>query len=127
MLGAVRSVFVFPAGDRDRTRAALDRIAGDGDPWVLPADDGSGPALYVRIGSPDPAEWTADELGAVTRACGRPADWTVAVDVSGRVPGGAEVRRLVLALLDDGGVAVDERSGDLWTAAGIEAGGFFAT
>jgi hypothetical protein len=42
--------------------------------------------------------------------------------VSGRVPGDAEVRTFVLALLAKGGVAVDDYSSHCWTASEIAEG-----
>ncbi|MFC0552705.1 hypothetical protein ACFFHJ_17605 [Planotetraspora thailandica] len=38
------------------------------------------------------------------------------VEVSGRVDGTAEVRHLTLALLAQGGIAMDDYSDHLWTA-----------
>ena len=70
----MRSVFVFPRAEIDRTlQAAMGEL-----PW-----------------------------------------WSVTGDVTGRIDGGPQVRAFVLALLADGGVAMDDDSDHCWTAEEI--------
>ncbi|MFJ1540062.1 hypothetical protein ACIODS_16100 [Micromonospora chalcea] len=58
---------------------------------------------------------------ALSRARGGRPSWAVHVDVSGRVDGTAEVRRLTSVLLGQGGVAMDDYSDHVWTAEQIAA------
>ncbi|MGC4894497.1 hypothetical protein [Micromonospora sp. DT31] len=112
----MRTVFVFP----DMTQAAvvelLDRMSpGQDAPWLV---DG---CLYAELTGGDElySDWEPEAVRDLTRACGRLPYWAVQVDVSGRVDGTAEVRRLISALLVDGGVAIDDYSDHPWTAADI--------
>ncbi|MCE7005619.1 hypothetical protein LWC34_22725 [Kibdelosporangium philippinense] len=113
-------MIVFPIRDRADVEAMLDAISpGQNEPWLV---DGN---LYVYITAPGDEYWELDEIVTVIDAVGEWPDWAVGIDVSGRIDGTEEVRRLVLALLDRGGVGFDDFSEHAWTAAEIESGARF--
>ena len=124
----VRSVFVFPQADLDWVRQELARVARE-EPdgrWLVDAADGSGSAaLYIELESttddvaPLFCDWEPAAVERLRAALGRVPEWSVTADVSGRIPGGEEVRAFVLALLAKGGVAIDDYSDHPWTAAEI--------
>ncbi|MGC4805436.1 hypothetical protein [Micromonospora sp. DT233] len=113
----MRSVFVFPALELAAVVALLDRLSpGQRHPWLL---DG---CLYGELTSEDDGlylDWEPAAVLGLSRACRRRPGWALRVDVSGRVDGTAEVRRLTLALLAQGGIAMDDYSDHPWTAAEI--------
>ncbi|GAA0993599.1 hypothetical protein GCM10009551_056160 [Nocardiopsis tropica] len=117
----MRSVFVFPPGERSATAALLDRsVPGQREPWIL---DG---ALYIDIDDEETghlfSDWDPDDVAVLEAVVGRRPAWAVQIDVSGRVDGIAEVHRAVALLLAHGGVAVDDHSAHPWTLQEIEAG-----
>ena len=128
-LRTVRSVFVFPEADLDWVRAQLRRVARQesNEEWVVDSTDGS-PVIYVQVErttddrAPLYCDWEPDAVEGLRLALGRIPEWCITGDVSGRVPGDAEVRTFVLALLTKGGVAVDDHSSHCWTASEIAEG-----
>jgi hypothetical protein len=124
----MRNVFVFPRADLQRTTEQLRRVAReehDGE-WFIAAANGSDPtAIYVRIDSvrddaaPLYCDWDPFAMNTLKAALGNLPGWSVTCDISGRSPGDAEIRALVLELLAEGGVAVDDYSDHPWTAAEI--------
>jgi hypothetical protein len=60
--------------------------------------------------------------GVLHEPNGHPPTWAVVINVSGKLDGTDELCRLVLALLDPGGVAFDDYSDHAWTATDIESG-----
>ncbi|GLY54580.1 hypothetical protein [Lentzea sp. NBRC 102530] len=117
----MRSVFVFPRLDRAGVAAVLDALSPrQNTPWFV--DD----ALYVDLDSEAEGclyqDWEPEAVEQLTAAFGGRPSWAVQIDVSGRVDGTEQVRRLVLALLDAGGVATDDYSDHAWTADEIRSG-----
>ncbi|MCT2279749.1 hypothetical protein M3G91_19235 [Micromonospora chalcea] len=115
----MRTVFVFPALAQAAVVALLDRLSPDQrHPWLV---DG---CLYADLTGEDEhlyADWEPVAVRALSRARGGRPSWAVHVDVSGRVDGTAEVRRLTSVLLGRGGVAMDDYSDHVWTAEQIAA------
>ena len=117
----MRSVFVFPAGERAETVTLLDHHGVRQDvSWTVAdclyvsVDDEQGGYLFV--------DWEVDDVALVAAALGYHPTWAVQVDVSGRVDGTTEVRQLVLLLLERGGVAVDDYCAHAWTRQEVESG-----
>ncbi|WP_203885856.1 hypothetical protein [Planotetraspora kaengkrachanensis] len=108
----MRGVFLFPDIEQAAVVALLDeRSPGQRHPWFA---DG---CLYVWLTTEDLyLDWEPETVGSLTRACGRLPEWMLEVEVSGRVDGTAEVRRLTSALLAQGGIAMDDYSDHPWTA-----------
>ena len=107
----MRSVFVFPRADQEEVRGRLSRLeTPDISVSVVPSAEDPAP-LY--------RDWEPSAIGSLEAALGQLPPWCVVCDVSGRIPGHEEVRRIVLELLADGGVAVDDYSEHCWTAAEI--------
>jgi hypothetical protein len=120
----MRTVFVFPAGERAETVAALDRqLPQQRKPWVL-AD-----GLYIDIDDEQTgylfSDWDPDDVAAVEGALGHHPTWAVQIGISGRIDGTAEVHQLVALLLEYGGVATDAYSDRPWTLQDIESGAEF--
>jgi hypothetical protein len=61
-------------------------------------------------------------MEALATPVGALPDWGVTCDITGRIPGDEQIRAFVLALLADGGVAMDEYSDHCWTASDITQG-----
>ncbi|MEV0040408.1 hypothetical protein [Streptomyces sp. NPDC050804] len=117
----MRSVFVFPAGERGETVASLDRhLPQQRDPWTL------GGNLYIEIDDEQTgylfSDWDPDDVVVLEAALGHHPTWAVQIDISGRIDGTAEVRQLVALLLEHGGVAIDDYSAHPWTLQEIESG-----
>ncbi|WP_405950394.1 hypothetical protein OG588_32655 [Streptomyces prunicolor] len=117
----MRTVFVFPAGGRAETVAALDRrLNRQRHPWTL---DGN---LYIDIDEEQNgclfADWEPDEVTVLDGAVGHHPTWAVQIDISSRIDGTAEVHQLVVLLLKHGGVAVDDYCAHPWTVQEIESG-----
>jgi hypothetical protein len=119
---------VFPLADLQHVRKRIAELASDSqhDPWVIDAADPSdSPAIYVSIATTTDElaglyrDWEPSDVEALRAALGHLPEWCVSCDVSGRIPGDAEIRSLVLDLLADGGVAVDDYSDHCWTRAEI--------
>lgn len=89
-------------------------------PWVM---DG---ALYVNVVDERDgllfSDWEGEHVQAVQEAMGHRPAWAVQVDISGRINGTAEVRRLAVHLLARGGVATDDYSDRCWTCQEIADG-----
>jgi hypothetical protein len=123
----VRTVFVFPRGERAGTVAALDRLLpGPRAPWT---DTGAAqadlPVLYVNVVDEHMqlfSDWEDNEIAAVQSATGGRPTWAVTIDISGRADGTDEVSWLVTELLGGGGVATDDYSDHCWTRQEIQAG-----
>jgi hypothetical protein len=117
----VRSVFVFPTGERAGTVALLDRfLTQQRDPWIL---DGN---LYLSIDDEQTgylfSDWETDDVAVLEAAVGHHPTWAVQIDISGRIDGTAEVHQLVALLLAHGGVATDDYSAHPWTLQELESG-----
>ncbi|MES0837790.1 MULTISPECIES: hypothetical protein [Nocardiopsidaceae] len=117
----MRSVFVFPPGERSVTAALLDRsVPGQREPWIL---DG---VLYIDIDDEETgflfSDWDPEDVAGLATAVGHRPAWAVQIDVSGRVYGIAEVHRAVALLLANGGVTVDDHSAHPWTLREIVSG-----
>ncbi|MER5935304.1 hypothetical protein [Streptomyces sp. NPDC002054] len=121
----MRTVFLFPAGERAETVASLDRhLPQQREPWVLAG------SLYIDIDIDIDDEqsgyrfsdWDPDDMAAVEAAVGHHPTWAVQIDFSGRIDGTAEVHQLVALLLEHGGVATDDYSDRPWILQEIESG-----
>ncbi|MGI5440036.1 hypothetical protein ACQEV4_22425 [Streptomyces shenzhenensis] len=117
----MRSVFVFPAGERAETVASLDRhLPEQRDPWTVEGN------LYIEIDDEETdylfSDWAPDDVVALEAAVGRRPTWAVQIDVSGRIDGTTEVHQLVELLLQPGGVATDDCSAHAWTLQEIKTG-----
>jgi hypothetical protein len=116
----MRSVFVFPAGDRAATVAALDEhLPQQRNPWVLAG------SLFIDIVDEQTGslftDWEPDDLAVLEATVGHRPSWAVQVDISGRIDGTAEVHQLVALLLEHGGVVVDDYSSHPWTLPEIQS------
>jgi hypothetical protein len=114
----VRTVIVYPAADRAACEAVLDRLGpGQRVPWHIAG------CLHVDVTTGDALPlfycWDPAEVSAVEATVGHRPTWAVHIDVSWSVDGKEPVRRLVLALLEAGGAAVDDNSTHPWTGAQI--------
>ncbi|MGC5021317.1 hypothetical protein [Micromonospora sp. DT47] len=113
----MRGVFVFPSIEQAAVVALLDHLSlGQRHPWLV---DG---CLYVELTTEDDClyrDWEPEAVRGLSRACGQRPSWAFQIDVSGRVDGTAEVRRLTLTLLAQGGIAMDDYSDHPWTAEEI--------
>jgi hypothetical protein len=117
----MRTVFIFPAGERAETVASLDRhLPQQGDWWTLDR------ALCITIDDEQAghlfSDWDPSDVAALETAIGHHPTWAVRAEISGRIDGTAEVRRLVALLLEHGGVATDDYSAHPWTLREIESG-----
>ncbi|GAA3250318.1 hypothetical protein ACFO1B_40045 [Dactylosporangium siamense] len=117
----MRTVFVFPAGERADTVASLDRhLPQQRDPWTLAGN------LYINIDDEQTghlfADWDPDDVAVLEATVGHRPTWAVQIDISGRIDGTAEVHQLVALLLEGGGVAIDDYSAHPWTLQEIESG-----
>lgn len=103
----MRSVFVFPAGERAEIVASLDQhLPQQRDPWTL---DGN---LCIDIDDEQTgclfSDWDPDDIAVLEAAFGHDPSWVVQIDVTGRIDGTTEVHQLVTLLLEQGGVATDD-------------------
>ncbi|KUJ56905.1 hypothetical protein ADL25_04885 [Streptomyces sp. NRRL F-5122] len=117
----MRSVFVFPAGERAETVASLDRhLPEQRDPWTVEGN------LYIEIDDEQAgylfSDWDPDDMAALEAAVGHHPTWAVQIDISGRIDGTTEVRQLVELLLQHGGVVTDDYSAHPWTLQEIKSG-----
>ncbi|MFF4041347.1 hypothetical protein [Streptomyces sp. NPDC001816] len=117
----MRSVFVFPAGERAETVALLDRhLPRQRDPWTVEGN------LYIEIHDEQAgylfSDWDPDDVAVLEAAVGHHPTWAVQIDISGRIDGTAEVRQLVELLLEHAGVATDDYSAHPWTLQEIKSG-----
>ncbi|MYW46258.1 hypothetical protein [Streptomyces sp. SID161] len=117
----MRSVFVFPAGERAETVASLDRhLPEQCDPWTMEGN------LYIRIDDEQAghlfSDWDPADVAALEAAVGHRPSWAVQIDISGRTDGTTEVHQLVELLLRHGGVATDDYSAHPWTLQEIKSG-----
>ncbi|MFD0078501.1 hypothetical protein ACFVIY_39495 [Streptomyces sp. NPDC127166] len=117
----MRSVFVFPAGERAEAVALLDRhLKRQRHPWTL---DGN---LWIDIDDEQTgclfSDWDPDDVTVIDTALGHHPTWALQIDISGRVDGTAEVHQMVALLLERGGVAVDDYSEHPWTLQEAQSG-----
>lgn len=117
----MRSVFVFPAGERAETVASLDRhLPQQRDPWNL------GGNLYIEIDDEQTgclfSDWDSDDVAVLEATIGHHPTWAVQIDISGRIDGTSEVHQLVALLLEHGGVATDDYSAHPWPLQEIKSG-----
>ncbi|MFE3516476.1 hypothetical protein [Streptomyces sp. NPDC059166] len=117
----MRTVFVFPAGERADAVASLDRhLPGQRDPRTL---DGN-PCIDIddeRTGHLF-SDWDPQDVAVLEAAVGHHPTWAVQIDVSGRIDGTAEVHRMIALLLEHGGVATDDYTPHPWTLPEILSG-----
>ncbi|WP_433509214.1 hypothetical protein ACQP2T_35260 [Nonomuraea sp. CA-143628] len=116
----MRTVFVFPAGERAETVASLDQLLPQQrGPWTL---DGK---LYIDIDDEQTghlfSDWDPEDVAVLEAAVGHHPTWAVQIDISGRIDGTAEVCQMVALLLEHGGVATDDYSVHPWTLREIES------
>lgn len=117
----MRSVFVFPAGERAETTASLDQhLPQQRDPWSLEGN------LDIDIADEQTghlfSDWEPDDVAVLEGTLGHRPTWAVQIDISGRIDGTAEVHQLVAGLLEHGGVATDDYSAHPWTLQEIQSG-----
>ncbi|MFE9812801.1 hypothetical protein ACFYRN_44900 [Streptomyces sp. NPDC005227] len=117
----MRSVFMFPAGERAETVMSLDRLLPrQRDPWTVEGN------LYIEIDDEQAghlfSDWDSDGVAALEAVVGHRPAWAVQIDVSGRIDGTAEVHQLAELLLQHGGVATDGYSAHPWTLGEIKSG-----
>jgi hypothetical protein len=107
----MRSVFVFPRAEQEAVRDLLSRLeTPDMSVTMIPSPEDPTP-LY--------RDWQPSDIRSLEAALGVLPSWCVVCDVSGGIAGDEEIRRVVLELLADGGVAVDDYSEHCWTAEEI--------
>ncbi|OOC02148.1 hypothetical protein [Amycolatopsis azurea] len=115
----MRSVFVYPHLDQVGTVAVLDALSpGQNAPWLVEG------VLYCWLESEDEylyQGWEPDGVEHLTVTIGHRPDWAIEIEVSGRVDGTEQLRRLVLTLLEHGGVVTDDYSDHAWTAGEIRS------
>ncbi|MEV0136806.1 hypothetical protein AB0H83_51330 [Dactylosporangium sp. NPDC050688] len=116
----VRSIFVFPAGDRAETVGLLDRhLPQQRHPWLCNG------AVYLEIADGESghlySDWTPADLAALDAATGQRPNWAVQIDVSGRIDGTEDVVHLMTLLLSRGGVAFDDYTAHAWTLPEIQS------
>jgi hypothetical protein len=92
----MRSVFVFPVGERTETVAWLDRhLPEQRDFWTM---DGK---LYIEIEDEQAghlfSDWELDDVAVLEAAVGHRPTWAVRIDISGQIDGTAEVHQVVEA------------------------------
>ncbi|MFD7934536.1 hypothetical protein ACFV4T_08365 [Streptomyces sp. NPDC059755] len=117
----MRTVFVFPAGERAETVASLDRrLPAQRNPWTL---DGN---LYIDIDDEQTgylfSDWDPEDVAVLEAAIGDHPTWAVQIDISGRIDGTAEVHQVITLLLEHGGVATDDYTTHPWTLPEILSG-----
>jgi hypothetical protein len=89
--------------------------------WLYPPD-AKQPSLYIEFFT-DFSGYEPEDFADLERALGKRPDVSVVADVSGRVPGDAEVRAFVECLLTRfRGVADDEFAHHCWTLPEIRSG-----
>ncbi|WP_258939626.1 hypothetical protein [Actinomadura luteofluorescens] len=120
-LQPMRSVFVFPAGERAETVALLDlHLPKQRNPWSLDGD------LYIDIDDEQTgylfSDWEPEDVAILEAALGHHPAWAVQIDISGRIDGTAEVHQMTALLLDRGGVATDDYTTHPWTLTEILSG-----
>lgn len=97
----------------------LGALEQNGAPWIYPAR--GEPVLYINW-CKDYDEITVPGWRALEQELGTGPEVSVIADVSGRVPGEAEVRTFVLHLLRaHRGAAQDDHSEHVWSVAELEA------
>lgn len=106
-LQPMRTVVVFPTGERAETVASLDRhLPEQRHPWTL---DGT---LYIDTDDEQTgclfSDWDPEDVAILEAAIGHRPTWAVQIDVSGRIDGTAEVHQMIALLLEHGGVATDD-------------------
>lgn len=117
----MRTVFVFPAGERAETVASLDQhLPEQRNPWT---PDGN---LYIDIDDEQTgylfSDWDPEDVAILEAAIGHHPTWAVRIDISGRVDGTAEVHQMIALLLEHGGVATDDYTTHPWTLPEILSG-----
>src|SRR4051794_10984225 len=94
----MRAGFVFPAASLEQKRARIESAAISDDEL-----------LSVTINEePLYSGWEQTLLEGIRSALGEVPDWRVEIDYSYRVAEGEELRSVVLALLEDGGVGASD-------------------
>ncbi|WP_435229667.1 hypothetical protein [Streptomyces sp. Tue6028] len=117
----MRTVFVFPTGERAETLASLDRnLPGQRNPWTL------GGNLYIDVDDEQTgclfSDWDLEDVAILEAAIGHHLTWAVQIDISGRIDGTAEVHQMISLLLEHGGVAMDDYTAHPWTLPEILSG-----
>jgi hypothetical protein len=92
------------------------------DGWCLPRGSAS-PTIFIDFYEDLEAEAEAGELAVLKTALGRMPDVVVMVQVSGRIPGDAEIAQFADMLLREfRGVAWDDYTTHCWTLPEIKSG-----
>jgi hypothetical protein len=122
----LRTVFVFPRVGREETirrlgvLAAAHVLANQVTEWIL--DD----VLWIRLLDSNAGlydDWEPGLRKALARAQGGALpSWAIIVDVSGRVSGQDQVRRLIAAVAAADGHVLDDHDGEIWTAFEVTSG-----
>ncbi|MDA0172155.1 hypothetical protein OJ998_23835 [Solirubrobacter taibaiensis] len=124
----MRTVFVFPRAPFDETIQRVQRLAAptQAHPWIINSAPKrrQNPAIYVDLAttndsSPLYCDWEPEAMHALATALGALPYWAVTCDITGRIPGDEQIRAFVLALIEDGGVAMDDYSDHCWSADDI--------
>lgn len=110
------NAFVFPATPRSEVTQLLDELAVAGHGawstdtrliiWLM--DEANG--LYQ--------DWEPEDIANLEQAVGERPEW--AVQINYRISRRAGLAALAVALLADGGVAVDDFCSHVWTAAELQ-------
>ena len=95
------------------------------DQWLYP--EASNPSLYIEMFPQlTGLNYSEEEIAGLEKVLGRKPEVSVVADVSGRVPGDAEVSALIELLLTHfRGVANDEFSPHYWTLEEIRSNASF--
>ncbi|MGW5776439.1 hypothetical protein [Streptomyces sp. NPDC003863] len=114
----MRSVFVFPAGESAATAARLDGL--------MPGKDGywSDGKLFIDFMDEQDDHllvgWTPEDVRLLDSALSHRPTWALLVSVSSHIDGTAEIRALLVHVLEAGGVAIDDYSDHCWTLEEID-------
>lgn len=112
----MRSIYLFPCLDVDEVTRLL---GGLGEPNGSTRERVIAGCLYVRLVDPPYwGDWQPEDVRTIEACFGRRPEVMIEVDISGRIPGHAEVYDLCAMVLREGGVASDDFS-DCWSLSEI--------
>lgn len=120
----MRSIFVHLIGtSQEAVAARLSEMADpSGNEWFFPRGAES-KTVYLRFLEEADLEPELESQASLMSSLGRMPEVSVMADISGRIPGDAEVRHVVAFLLRHfRGVACDDYTTHCWTLDEIEAG-----
>jgi hypothetical protein len=113
--GSMRTVMVFPGIDQAQAVAVLDSLAQQREPYHIDGclhagivQDNTEPRLFCG--------WEQAEIEALERVVGHRPTWCVMMHTSWTAQAPSAARQLTLALLRNGGAAIDDYSFHPWTA-----------